>query len=301
MSISSYSSDLARLLCADKKSFFNCRKKFVFDENGEQKLLQIMCTSEPVFNPYGLERKAKKTVDKQKLEREREVLLASQTENMTSALDDVLRCEEEKNQLCAARRAKRKVSDYISANSDLCLFVTFTLNGESFSRYDVSAACKRLNKYLANRVQRNGLKYVFVPELHKDGAVHFHGLINEVVPLVSSGTFIPPTGGKPLKKETLRRKGIALSECAEVFNMPDWAYGFSTAIKLYGERSKAASYVAKYVTKGDADKARKICGRYYYSSNNLRQPFYEYSNEDFERFEGYEIETEFLHAKIQNV
>lgn len=302
MSTASTVSRVVQLLKTDEGSLYNCRKKYIIDEDGEVKLLQTMVCEKAIFNPSGLEREGKKKseADKEKLRREREVLLEAQTENMTSALDDRLTEIEQQNICSASRRAKRKVFDYILANSDLKYFVTLTLSGESFSRYNIQEACKKLNKYLANRVQRNGLKYVVVPELHKDGAIHFHGLFNDVLRYVPSGTYLPPNGGKPLKAETLKRKKIQLSDCQEVYNIADWDYGFTTAIPIYGERGKTGSYVAKYITKQESAEMRKICGRYYYSSNNLSAPFYEYCNEDFEAFEGFEIEAEFLHAKIQS-
>lgn len=299
MTVSDTLTSVARLLKADENSLFNCRKKYIIDEHGEMVLVQTMVCEKPIFNPYGLEREKKSTADKkEKLMREKEILLEYQAENMSSALADRLEEIDRQNICSATRRAKRKVYDYIMANPDLCYFVTLTLNGEKFSRYDTQEACKRLNKYLANRVQRNGLKYVFVPELHKDGAIHFHGLINEAVEMCTSGTYIPPSGGKPLKAETLRKKRIPLAECQEVYNIPDWEYGFTTAMHIYGERGKTGSYVAKYITKQENSDFRKICGRYYYSSRNLSEPIYQYSNEDFEAFEGFEIESEFLHAKI---
>lgn len=227
-------------------------------------------------------------------------MLEYQTENMTAALDDRLYAFERENLLSSARRARRKVYEYVMANSDLQWFITFTLNGEKFSRSDVTTSVKKLNKYLANRVQRNGLKYVFVPELHKDGeSIHFHGFVNDVLTFVPSGTYIPPSGGKPVKATTLKRRGIPIDECQEVFNVDDWGYGFSTAIHIYGDRKKASSYIAKYISKGVNNNA-KICGRWYFSGGELETVQCEYTNEDFEAFEGFEIDEKYLHAKIFN-
>ena len=302
MSITPTVSRVAQLLKADKQSLFNCRKKFIVDENGERKHIQTMVCEKAIFNPLGLEREGvRNTPSKEKREREREAILSVQVENMTTALDERLSLAEQQNKCSAQRRAKRKVFDYILANPDLRYFVTLTLNGEKFSRYDVKEACKRLNKFLANRVQRQGLKYVFVPELHKDGAIHFHGLINDSVNLVDSGTYIAPGCKKPVSLGTVKRKGIDLSECNLVYNIPEWDYGFTTAIEIYGERGQVGNYVAKYITKGEGEEMRKISGRYYYSSNNLLEPFYEYSNENFEEAEGFEIDAEFLHAKILQI
>jgi hypothetical protein len=177
-----------------------------------------------------------------------------------------------------------------AADGDLCWFITLTLNGEQFARDDARTALNKLQAWLRNKVQRNGLKYIIVPEYHKDGrSIHFHGLINGALDMVPSGTYIRPEGGKPVKAETIRRSGGDLEQCKPVYNIPAWDYGFTTAIHVYGERTSAAAYVCKYITK-EADYAggdvRKIGGRYFLHSSNIRQPYVLYGYADFDAAEG---------------
>lgn len=131
-------------------------------------------------------------------------------------------------------------------------FVTLTLNAEVVDRYDMPTITKRLNTWLDNNVRRRGLAYVLVAERHKDGAIHFHGLFNDALPVVDSGHH--DTGGH------------------RIYNLPRWGYGFSTAIELYGDYDKAVGYVCKYIGKGD----EKIGGRWYFSGGDLRRPEVEY-------------------------
>lgn len=179
----------------------------------------------------------------------------------------------------ARRRARSMVRDYCMANTDLRYFVTLTIAPDKLDRYDINAIMSKANRWLDNRVRRNGLKYVLVPELHKDGAVHFHGLINEALPLVDSGTL---TGGelkRPRKPRSKAEKSALLaSGSTVVYNLPDWSYGFTTVMELYGERSKAVSYVCKYVSKT----TDKIGGRWYYSGGKLRKPDVIYDDADFD-------------------
>lgn len=87
----------------------------------------------------------------------------------------------------AASRARKQVFELCACNN-LDLFFTLTLNKELIDRYDYKAAVRKFGQWADNHVRRRGLKYVAVPELHKDGAVHFHGLCNkEAVRLVDSG------------------------------------------------------------------------------------------------------------------
>lgn len=144
------------------------------------------------------------------------------------------------------RRARSMLRDYALANTDFRYFVTLTLSPKAIDRYDINAIMRTVNGWLDNRVRRKGLKYILVPEHHKDGAIHFHGLVNDALRLVDSG----------FKGEHT------------VFNIPEWRYGYTTAIELYGEREKAVGYVCKYIGK----QTEKIGGRWYYSGGQLKKP-----------------------------
>lgn len=86
--------------------------------------------------------------------------------------------EESENEERAVRRAKTCVTDYVMTNVDLTNFVTYTLDSKKIDRYDEKEIYKKMRNWLSNRVKRKGLKYILVPELHKDKAWHFHGFTN---------------------------------------------------------------------------------------------------------------------------
>ncbi len=89
-----------------------------------------------------------------------------------------------------------------------------------------------------NQVRRRGLLYVLVPELHADGAVHFHGFFNGALPVVDSGTL--DTGGKPRKPRSAAERARLIDSGAHiVYNLPAWTLGFTTAIELYGDYEAA--------------------------------------------------------------
>lgn len=147
----------------------------------------------------------------------------------------------------AMRRARAQVRELAYAN-EFSLFVTLTLNGAAVDRYDMAAITKKLNVWLDNQVRRRGLAYVLVPERHKDGAIHFHGLFNDALEAVDSGH--TDKGGHV------------------IYNLPRWTLGFTSAIRLYGDREQAISYVTKYIGK----QGEKPGGRWYYSGGALRRP-----------------------------
>lgn len=165
----------------------------------------------------------------------------------------------------ARRRARASVED-IARSNDFKYFVTLTLNAERIGRYDEREVIRRVGDWLKNRVKRNGLAYVLVPERHKDGAIHFHGLFNDV-PVVDSGTV--DINGRPRRPRSKAQRADWLAAGGHVvYNIPWWRWGFSTALELYGERRAAIGYVCKYIGK-DGD---KIGGRWYYSGGALMRP-----------------------------
>ena len=169
----------------------------------------------------------------------------------------------------AARRSRRRaikaVYDKIACTPELTLFVTLTLDKEKIDRYSYEAVIKKLNTWLDNRVRRKGLQYVLIPEHHKDGAIHFHGLWSDVLPRSDSG------------KKTKRGQ--------QIFNLPDWGYGFSTAVLIDGERDHVLKYVTKYITKD----TEKIGGRFYLSGGKFGAPTYQYFNVDYDSVDGREV------------
>lgn len=183
----------------------------------------------------------------------------------------------------AMRRARVQVRDYCLC-TDMKYFCTFTLDQEKINRYDIKAITKKLNKWLSNQVERKGLAYVMVPELHKDGAVHFHGLITDSLEIEDSGTVIPRNEKRPRKPRNERQRAGWLRDGGRiVYNLPDWPYGFTTALQLEGNYEQAVNYVCKYISKGlrDVDMIPcKVGGRWYYSGGKLGVPGREYTDRD---------------------
>ena len=182
------------------------------------------------------------------------------------------------------RRAKNAIFDLILCNDFDC-FVTLTLDKNKIDRKDYNVIIKKLNTYLDNRVRRNGLLYVGVPELHKDGSFHFHFLCNaSALKLVDSDTVIVKGHKKPIKNKTADRYGVPLDERRTVYNISDWSLGFTTAVKTYGSIEAVAHYIGKYITKSEGG---KVGGRWYYSGGKLQRPVLTYQRVSFNAFDDY--------------
>lgn len=158
------------------------------------------------------------------------------------------------------RRALRNCRDIATCNPDLNIFTTFTLDSQKINRYNYDEIVQKMNDWLSNRVRRNGLKYLIIPELHKDGAIHFHGLLNDV----------------------LERRPAGIKHHGKwVYNLPDWTLGFTTAQRVTGKdcTRKVSEYVLKYITKS----SEKIGGRYYLHGGTFDTPKKLWYNVDMTR------------------
>ena len=202
------------------------------------------------------------------------------------------------------KRAKDNIYDIIAMNCDsFKYFVTLTFDPEKINSKSPKDVKRAVQRFLKNKVDRDGLKYLFIPELHKDGKIHLHGIINEVLKLIDSGTRKVYGYEKPLKIETIKRKGIPLNECKMVYNIPQWTYGFSTAEEISGNAEMIFGYITKYITKD----LSKIFGNFYLAGGELtRKVPYELTDTDYASFEADKevycepAKTSFKYLKLQN-
>lgn len=111
-------------------------------------------------------------------------------------------------------------------------FITLTYSPDKIeNRYDFSLCMKKVHKWIDNCKMRKAkdLLYLLVPEQHKDGAWHIHGLLCNTTGLTFTDS------GK-------RYDGKI------VYNLDDWKLGFSTATKVT-DTYKVSNYITKYITK----------------------------------------------------
>lgn len=193
-------------------------------------------------------------------------------------------------------RARQQCYDYLMCNPDLNTFVTFTFDPQKIDSCSYPLVVSTLSVWLSNRVRRNGLKYVLVPEKHKSGAIHFHGITN------SDGLKLIPSGYWKVGKYTLPWEKISprkRNDAQEIFNVKDMPLGFSTALHVDGEDSqvKISKYIWKYMTKQGG---QKIGGRFYLHGGDLALPKLVYSNELFEGSDGTLVTYGATACKIQS-
>lgn len=160
--------------------------------------------------------------------------------------------EQERSLQVSLRRAKGKIYDYSRAN-EWDWFVTLTFAPEKVDRYDYSSCTKKLSKWLNNMRTSAGddFKYIVVPERHKDGAYHFHGLFANCDSL------------------GIEFSGHFTKDHQEIYNIGKYRMGFTTATKVNNNEA-VTKYITKYTTK---DLMEHIKGKKkYWVSRNLLLP-----------------------------
>ena len=157
-------------------------------------------------------------------------------------------------------------------------FITLTIDPKKLDSTDFNLISEKLNIWTNNLKRRYcpDLKYIIVPELHKDKTKwHFHGLFANVgnLPLVFSGKvcvgkYIYDYAKKPY--------------ATKIFNLPLWKYGYSTATKVC-DTSRASSYITKYITK---DLSRILQNqRRFLASQNVNRPVERVYNIDYSQLQ----------------
>lgn len=145
-------------------------------------------------------------------------------------------------------------------------FVTLTLNGEKQNRYDLDVIVHRLTKWLNNLNFREqiGIRYLLIPEPHKDDAWHFHGLMMG----------IPEPFLKPFSLSDIIPKHIKnlLQDGRIIYNFPLYQekFGWVTVEKIYNNES-AAKYITKYITKELMESKIALNHHVYYASQGLQR------------------------------
>lgn len=192
----------------------------------------IICSSSPDFREPGWEALA-----------DRPIAAATAGAHKKRDRSEALAEDQERSM----RRARANVRRLALAN-DFRWFVTLTLDPMKIDRYDPAAVVRKLNQWCSNQVKRKDLRYILVPERHKDGALHFHGFFSDALEAVASG-------------HTDKSGNM-------IYNLPGWSLGFTAAIEVYGDYPAAVAYVCKYIGK----QGEKPAGRWYYSGGSLQQP-----------------------------
>ena len=182
------------------------------------------------------------------------------------------------------RQTLNKLYDLVH-NNEWEWFFTLTLNekkiGDRYDFVNCASFVHRFTDLVYHKFKQCSVKYIIVPERHKDGAWHFHGLLSGI------------------DKQFLDINNYGY------YYIPDYHFGFSSMSPVVDSK-RVANYILKYMVKGfnylDIPKGK----RKYFASRNLEYPEIEYDILDSDRIEELknnsyyvkQIDNEFYHGYI---
>lgn len=154
---------------------------------------------------------------------------------------------------CSLSRTKNKVYQLARGN-EWKWFVTFTFAPIKANRYDWDETSGKLRHYLWYMAKKHAeagkdFRYIVVPEMHKDGAWHFHGIFGNC-------------------EDSILKIDRKLSG-KDFWLVDSWGWGFSSASEVKDDLS-VSNYITKYFTKDMVSVTRNK--KRYWASRNLEAP-----------------------------
>lgn len=155
-------------------------------------------------------------------------------------------------------RARSMVLQYALCNP-WELFFTGTLDKAKYDRYDLDTYMTDLSQWIRDKRKAYGVKFqvLLVPEQHKDGAWHVHGLVHDL--LVSATEQFGEGTPKDLRDH-------------DYINWPDYQekFGFCS-LALIRDPIATAFYISKYVSKDLSRRAGDLGKHLYFHSRPLKK------------------------------
>lgn len=155
-------------------------------------------------------------------------------------------------------RARSMVLQYALCNP-WEYFFTGTLDRAKFNRYDLDTYASQLMQWIRDKRKFYNAKFqvLLVPERHKDGAWHIHGLVHDLPDFVLT-PFVPPAPERLIRGKFL--------------NWPDYMdkFGFCSLAPIR-DPVATAFYITKYISKDLSQRAGDVGKHLYFHSRPLKK------------------------------
>lgn len=162
-------------------------------------------------------------------------------------------------------RSKQKIIDLVYHNGLIKpwkYFLTLTFDPDKVNSNNYDDVSDALKKWINNMKHQNPqMEYVIVPEPHKSGRIHFHGLFRNVP------NWLLTEARNPKTNRLIKKNGV------QVFNLNNYKYGYST-VSVVKDLTAVSVYISKYMTKELLNLSYK---KRYWSSRSLELPKVEYA------------------------
>lgn len=149
-------------------------------------------------------------------------------------------------------------------------FCTFTVSPDNYDRKDLDKFHKDFTQFIRDQRKKYSvdIRFVLVPELHKDGSWHMHGLISGLDPALEPFFCLDRKGvrsvnGRRLPKKLIQGKYKCWFDYWQKF-------GFCSLGKIQN-KTACAFYVAKYISKQIDGHTQPVGSHLYYASRGLNR------------------------------
>jgi hypothetical protein len=147
-------------------------------------------------------------------------------------------------------RSKSRIKEYALCNS-WNYFCTLTIDKTKYDRYNLKEYYRDFSKFIRNYNRfcsdEEKVKYILIPEMHKNNAWHMHGLLKGI-----------------------REKDIYINENGYLdWNKYKERFGF-ISLEPIMDIEKVSSYILKYLTKDISRSVADLGNHLYYSSKGLK-------------------------------
>lgn len=156
-------------------------------------------------------------------------------------------------------RAKTTIKEYALCN-EFEYFLTLTLDKNKYNRYDLKKYIKDFGQFIRDyrKKYNSNIQYILIPEQHKDGAWHMHGLIKGILKEHLINFDLMPNAPVKLKNKDYYN-----------FDLYYKKFGFCSLGKIR-DINKISSYITKYITK-DLGKNIEMGNKVYYATRGLKK------------------------------
>lgn len=162
-------------------------------------------------------------------------------------------------------RSKSKIFELAMCNP-WDYFFTGTLSPDKYNRYDLDKFHKDLTQFFRDQNKKYNCKirFLLIPEKHKDGAWHMHGLIGGL----SDAALHKFQIGDKMSSEI----AYLINKGDIIYNWSDYSnkFGFTTLGKVKN-RQAVNKYITKYITKDLSCSVSAVGAHMYYRSRDLQE------------------------------
>lgn len=129
-------------------------------------------------------------------------------------------------------------------------FITLTIDKSKYDRYDLSSYYKDLSQFVRDQRKKykTDIKYLLIPEQHKDGAWHMHGFMHGLT------------------------KSMLIENAHGYMDWQDYSkkFGYCSIDKIR-HKKRASIYITKYISKDFSNGVKKLNAKMYYCSQGLKR------------------------------